>query len=57
MKAKEVWNEENNVLYGDVYDVYDNRAGFADVDCIRLCVRQLMQCMKRFPDDKQEIFA
>ncbi|GMT28739.1 hypothetical protein PFISCL1PPCAC_20036, partial [Pristionchus fissidentatus] len=32
------------------------KAKFGDVECIRICVRSLLFCMKRYPMDKYEIF-
>ncbi|GMR53801.1 hypothetical protein PMAYCL1PPCAC_23996, partial [Pristionchus mayeri] len=31
------------------------KAKFADIECIRICVKSLLLCMKRYPMDKSEI--
>ncbi|CAI5438422.1 unnamed protein product [Caenorhabditis angaria] len=33
------------------------RAQFVDVQCIELCVKALLACLKRFPKDKDQIFS
>lgn len=33
------------------------RAQFVDVNCVEMCVRALLACLKRFPRDKEQIYG
>ncbi|CAJ0578289.1 unnamed protein product, partial [Mesorhabditis spiculigera] len=32
------------------------KGDFADVECIRACIRALLLCMKRYPQDRQQVY-
>ncbi|EGT35183.1 hypothetical protein CAEBREN_31156 [Caenorhabditis brenneri] len=33
------------------------RAQFADVECVEMCVKALLACLKRFPKDKEQVYS
>ncbi|KAF1771770.1 hypothetical protein GCK72_003598 [Caenorhabditis remanei] len=33
------------------------RAQFTDVNCVEMCVKALLACMKRFPKDKEQVYG
>lgn len=33
------------------------RAQFADVDCVEMCVKALLACIRRFPKDKEQVYS